>query len=166
MLLQVTEIDAAVVDRLFAVYAESMADLADNFDSADEMRESYSGFLREFIREPGQLVQIETDGDQWVSGLRAVEYRPSFWFIEAVETAPDRRGQGFGKQLLTHTLERLTRLGAKQIKCIISPDNTASQRLHAACGFVPTDDDPVNGWGETETGCILWRYIPGRTGEE
>lgn len=159
-------IDAAVVDRLFAVYAESMGDLAENFDSAEGMRESYAGFLREFIREPGQLVQIETDGDQWVSGLRAVEYRPSFWFIEAVETTPARRGQGFGKQLLTHTLERLTRLGAKQIECIISPDNTASRRLHAACGFVPTDDAPVNCWGETETDGVLWRYSPGRTGEE
>ena len=39
-------------------------------------------------------------------------------------------------------------------------------RTHAACGFVPTDDKPVNCWGETETGCVLWRYIPGGTGEE
>ena len=166
MLLQIAEIDAAAVDRLFAVYAESMADLAEDFGSADEMRESYAGFLREFIRECGQLILIETDGDQWVSGLRAVEYRPGVWFIEAVETAPDRRGQGFGKRLLTHTVERLSRLGAKQIECIIHPDNTASRRLHAACGFVPTDDEPVNCWGETETGCVLWRYSHGGTGKE
>ena len=166
MLIEITDIDAATVDRLFAVYAESMADLAENFDSADEMRAGYEGFLREFIREPGQLILVETDGDQWVSALRAVEYRPGVWFMEAVETAPDRRGQGFGKRLLTHTAERLTPFGAKRIECIIHPENTASQRLHAACGFVPTGDKPINCWGETETGGVLWRYIPGRTGEE
>ena len=164
MLFQVTEIDAATVDRLFAVYAESMTDLSENFDSADEMRAGYEGFLREFIREPGQSVLVETDGDQWVSALRAIESCPGVWFIEAVETAPDRRGQGFGRRLLTHTVERLLSLGAKRIECIIHPDNTASQRLHAACGFVPTDDKPVNCWGETETGCVLWRYIPGGNG--
>ena len=166
MLIEIKEINAAVVDRLFAVYAESMADLSGNFGSADEMRAGYEGFLREFIREPGQSVLVETDRDQWVSALRAVEYRPGVWFIEAVETAPDRRGSGFGRRLLTHAAERLLSLGAKRIECIIHPDNTASQRLHAACGFVPTDDKPVNCWGETETGCVLWRYIPGRTREE
>ncbi len=166
MLIEITKIDAAVVDRLFAVYAESMEDLAANFGSAADMRAEYEGFLREFIRKPGQLISVETDGDNWISALRAIEYRPSFWFIEAAETAPARRGQGFGKRLLTHTLERLTRLGAERIECIIHPDNTASRRLHAACGFVPTDDAPVNCWGETETGCVLWRYIPGGTGKE
>ena len=166
MLYQVTEIDAAVVDRLFAVYAESMEDLAANFGSAADMRAEYEGFLREFIREPGQLILAETDGDNWVSALRAIEYRPGVWFIEAVETDPDRRGSGFGKQLLTHTVERLARLGAKQVECIISPENTASRRLHAACGFAPTDDAPVNCWGETENACVLWRYIPGGTGKE
>ena len=166
MLIEIKEIDAAAVDRLFAVYAESMADLSENFDSADEMRAGYGSFLREFIREPGQSVLVETDGDQWVSALRAIESRPGVWFVEAVETAPDRRGQGFGRRLLNHTMERLLSLGAKRIECIIHPDNTASQRLHAACRFVPTDDKPVNCWGETETGCVLWRYIPGGTGEE
>ena len=166
MLKEITEIDAAVVDRLFAVYAESMADLSENFDSTDEMRAGYEGFLREFIREPGQLILVESDGDQWVSALRAIEYRPCVWFIEAVETAPDRRGQGFGKRLLTHTAERLLAIGAKQIEGIIHPANTASQRLHAACGFAPTNDEPVNCWGETETGRVLWRYSPERAGKE
>ena len=161
-----TEIDAAAVDRLFAVYAESMADLSGNFDSAGEMRDSYEVFLREFIRGPGQLLLVETEGPEWRSALRVIGYRPGVWFIEAVETAPDRRGQGFGRRLLTHTAERLVSLGAKQIECIIHPGNTASRRLHAACGFAPTDDNPVNCWGETETGCVLWRYIPGRTGGE
>ena len=166
MLIEIKEIDAAAVDRLFAVYAESMADLSENFDSADEMRAGYEGFLREFIREPGQSVLVETDRDQWVSALRAVEYRPGVWFIEAVETAPDRRGQGFGRRLLTHTVEHLLSLGAKRIECIIHPDNTASQRLHAACGFVPTDDKPVNCWGETETGCVKWKYMAGGNGKK
>ena len=166
MLTEIRVIDGSVVDRLFAVYAESMGDLAEDFASPEEMRKSYEGFLREFIRGPGQRIFVETERDQWVSALRAIEYRPGVWFIEAVETAPDRRGQGFGKRLLTRTTERLFHLGAKQIEGIIHPANTASQRLHAACGFAPTDDEPVNCWGETETGCALWRYSPKRAGKE
>ena len=166
MLTEIRVIDGSVVDRLFAVYAESMGDLAENFASPEEMRKSYEGFLREFIRGPGQRIFVETERDQWVSALRAIEYRPGVWFIEAVETAPDRRGQGFGKRLLTHTAECLLPLSAKQIECIIHPANTASCRLHAACGFAPTDDEPVNCWGETETGCVLWRYSPERAGKE
>ena len=166
MLVEIKKIDAVVVDRLFAVYAESMEDLAADFGSADDMRADYEGFLREFIRKPGQLILVEADGDDWVSALRAIEYRPSVWFMEAVETAPDRRGQGFGRRLLNHSVERLLSLGAQRIECIIHPDNTASQCLHASCGFVPTDDKPVNCWGETETGCILWRYSHGGTGKE
>ena len=166
MMIEIREINAAAVDRLFAVYAESMADLSENFDSADEMRAGYESFLRESTREPGQLILVEADGDNWVSALRAIEYRPGVWFMEAVETAPDRHGQGFGRRLLNHSVERLLSLGAQRIECIIHPDNTASQRLHAACGFVPTDDKPVNCWGETETGCVLWRNIPERDGKE
>ena len=141
MLTQVTEISPETVDRLFAVYAESMADLAENFPDEKEMRGSYEGFLREFIAGPGQLILVETEDGGWRSALRAVERRPGVWFIEAVETDPRFRGRG-----------------------TVHPDNTASNRLHAACGFRPTEDPPVNCWGETETGSVLWRYE--RTGDE
>ena len=163
MLTQVTEISPETVDRLFAVYAESMADLAENFPDQKEMRSSYEGFLREFIAEPGQLILVETEDGGWRSALRAVERRPGFWFIEAVETDPRFRGRGFGRRLLTHTVDLLVSRGAKRIESTVHPDNTASNRLHAACGFNPTEDVPVNCWGETETGCVLWRYE--RTGD-
>ena len=58
---------------MFLVYAESMVDMEGEFKDRDEMEASYAAFLKEFIQNPKQMVFIETDEKQWVSGLRAVE---------------------------------------------------------------------------------------------
>lgn len=61
---------------MFLLYAESMADMEGEFKDRDEMEASYAAFLKEFIQNPKQMVFIETDEKQWVSGLRAVESEP------------------------------------------------------------------------------------------
>lgn len=155
--MRVEHIDDGVVDRLFSVYEESMADLADGFASASEMRGEYRAFLEEFVSVPGQLVLVEDRDGTWASALRAVPFGEGRWFIEAVETAPAMRNRGCGRDLLAHTIDLLRSLGATELSCIIEPENVASQRLHEGCGFVATDDAPTNPWDELEGGCILYR---------
>lgn len=157
MLRQVKDIDERVVDQLFGVYEESMADLAGGFASPGEMRASYREYLEEFVSTPGQFVLVEERDGVWASALRAVPFGEGRWFIEAVETAPTMRKQGCGHELLAHVLAFLRDKGADELCCIIAPENTASRRLHEGCGFVATDDAPVNPWEELEEGCILYR---------
>ncbi len=157
MLKRITDIDSDTVSRLFAIYEESMNDLAGSFSDAAAMKESYTAFLTDFISENGRLLLVEKTGGEWASCLRAVESAPGDWFIEAVETAPLFRRKGCAEMLLKHTAGLLKSLGAECAECIIAEDNIASIRLHEKCGFAKADKAPVNCWGELEKGGMLFR---------
>ena len=157
VLVVVRTVNDNVVARLFDVYAESMGDLSCDFSSEEEMRASYCEFLEGFIADPAHLVLVEEDDGVWKSGLRAVSCGDECWFVEAVETDPGVRRQGYGKLLLLHAIEYLRSLGVHAISCCISESNNASRRLHELCGFSATGEDPINPWGELEEGCVLYR---------
>ena len=55
-------------------------------------------------------------------------------------------------------VEKLEKLGMKEITSTILKDNFKSQALHEKCGFVPTNNPPINAWNELEEGTILYRY--------
>ena len=101
----------------------------------------------------------EIFNDEWVSALRAIETTEGHWFLEAVETKPDKRKKGFGKNLLHHTVNCLKDRGMTEVTCTIAKNNYKSQALHEKCGFVPTNDPPLNCWGESEKGTILYRLV-------
>ena len=71
------------------------------------------------------------------------------------------RGKGYGKALVLDTLRYLEGLGAREVTCTIARDNAVSRAMHESCGFVKTDLPPVNPWGETEDGCLLYRFRTG-----
>ncbi|MGN1075121.1 MAG: GNAT family N-acetyltransferase, partial [Eubacteriales bacterium] len=133
------------------------AALKHQFGSDSEMKESYASFLKDFIEQEGRLVLVETVDGQWVSGLRAIETNPGKWFIEAVETMPEYRHNGYGRMLLLDTIALLRTRNAKTLECIIAENNAASIKLHSGCGFIGTADAPINCWDEREDGGILFR---------
>lgn len=71
---------------------------------------------------PVGMVRFDVfDGGRWLVGIHV---------------APERRGQGWGRALLSAGLERMAaRQGATRFAAEIKEDNTASQRLFTACGF-------------------------------
>ena len=153
----ITQIDEITISSLLSVYSESMDDMKTNFATDTEMCVAYASFLREFAKKPNQLIIVETFNDEWVSALRAIETTEGHWFLEAVETKPNKRKKGFGKDLLLHTIDYLKNRGMTEITCTISHNNHKSQALHGKCGFIPTNDAPLNCWGEFEEGTILYR---------
>lgn len=157
MLNIVTRIDEDTISQLFSVYSELMNDMKINFANDTEMRAAYASFLRAFIANPKQLVIVEESNSVWVSALRAVETSEGHWFLEAVETKPEERKKGYGKELLHHTIDYLENIGMTELTCTISKNNFKSQALHGKCGFVPTSEPPMNPWGELEEGTILFR---------
>lgn len=159
MLKRIEQIDDDAVDRLFCVYAESMAALASDFADDAEMRTSYREFLEGFVSVPDQFVLVEVRDGTWASALRAVPMGEGCWFLEAVETQPAMRRSGCGRALLGDAIGFLRTRGARELCCIIAPKNVASEHLHEGCGFVTTVEPPVNPWGEVEEGCVLYRCI-------
>lgn len=159
MLNIVTQIDESTISRLLSVYSESMNDMKINFASDAEMCAAYTSFLRDFVKNPKQLIIVEASDDEWVSALRAIETMEGHWFLEAVETKPEERKKGFGKDLLRHTIDYLKNIGMTELTCTISKNNVKSQALHGKCGFIPTNELPLNCWGELEEGTILYRFV-------
>lgn len=68
MLKMVTEAGAKTVERLFALYEESMQDLRPNFETDEAMKTAYTEFLADFLTHEGQLVLVEEQEGAWVSG--------------------------------------------------------------------------------------------------
>ena len=56
------------------------------------------------------------------------------------------------------SLEYLEKLGMTEVTCTISEHNMKSKRLHKKCGFIATNDSPINPWGEFEEGRVLYRF--------
>ena len=158
MLIIVKNIDENIIDSLLDIYSESMEAMESSFDNHNEMIDEYISFIKDFINKPQQLIMIEEVENRWVSGLRTIEIQKGKWFFEAVETKPSERHKGYGEMLLQHAVEYLEKLGMTEVTCTISEHNMKSKRLHKKCGFIATNDSPINPWGEFEEGRVLYRF--------
>ena len=155
----VTQIDDTAIHRLLSVYSESMDDMNIHFVNDAEMIAAYTSFLQDFVSNPKQQIIVETNDNAWVSALRVIETIEGNWFLEAVETKPEERNKGFGEKLLRHSIAYLKSIGMVEITCTIAKNNLVSQALHEKCGFIPTNEVPMNCWGELEKGTILYRFV-------
>lgn len=67
----------------------------------------------------------------------AFRTRPAYrWLVEdSIYLAPEARGKGIGKALLTVLLERCAALGFRRMVAVIGGAHPASIAVHRACGF-------------------------------
>ena len=130
--------------RLMAVYAESNWENTDYFfpnmaDKALAVRKVEEGFLQflrdEFFTGPGPAYYVLEEAGAWVSALRLNEVQPKVFYLEALETRPDRRRQGCAARLLRKVTDHLKRQGPFRIADCVDKQNEPSIRTHLACGF-------------------------------
>ncbi|MCI8402298.1 MAG: GNAT family N-acetyltransferase [Lachnospiraceae bacterium] len=108
-------------------------------DKALAMQKVETDFLRyietEFLgKGNGEYWILEEDG-VWISALRLYLVREGLYYLEALETHPDFRRQGYGTRLLAGVVEELKREGTFRLCDCVSKKNTASIRTHKKCGF-------------------------------
>lgn len=77
----------------------------------------------------------------------AFRTRPAYRFLveDSIYLAPEARGRGVGKALLTELIARCTALGFRQMVAVIGGAHPASVALHRALGF--TDGGVLKGAG-------------------
>lgn len=93
--------------------------------------EFYNYLSQVFFRTPGAVYAMwQVDGN-YVSALRLEPFRDGL-LLEALETAPDQRRNGYAKALIRAVLEQT---GDVKIYSHVSKRNTASLKTHEACGF-------------------------------
>lgn len=154
--------------KLMAVYREGNQENAAYFypnllDKAEALRRTEGDFLdylrRDFFaREGGRYLVLEENGE-WISALRICPVAEGFWYLEALETRPDRRKMGYGTRLLAGTLERLKGEGPFRLADTVSKKNPASLRTHEKCGFTVAADPAWDYLQEiSEPGCLGLEY--------
>ncbi len=135
--------------RLMTVYAESNLENTDYFfpdmaDKAMAVQKVEEGFLQflldEFFTGPGPGYYVLEEAGAWVSALRLSEVQPKVFYLEALETRPDRRRQGCGSRLLRKVTDHLRSQGPFRICDCVSKRNEASLRTHLASGFTIASD--------------------------
>ena len=130
--------------RLMAVYAESnlentdyfFPDMADKAMAVQKVEEGFLQFLRdEFFTGPGPGYYVLEEAGAWVSALRLSEVQPKVFYLEALETRPDRRRQGCASRLLREVLDYLKSKGSFRLCDCVDKQNEPSVRTHLACDF-------------------------------
>ena len=84
-----------------------------------------------FFNTPGASCSVWQHNGKYISALRLEPYMDGL-LLEALETKPDYRGQGYAKTLVKAVLEANP---GRKIYSHIHKSNVPSIRTHLACGF-------------------------------
>jgi len=80
-------------------------------------------------------------------GVAVMRVQPSVWssaqeaYLAELYVAPSRRGQGFGRELITEAMRAARELGADYAFLITSEDDHSAVRLYEAAGFRRTEGE-------------------------
>lgn len=144
MILRITRYCDLNERKLMDVYSESNFENTDYFfpnetDKAVAVRkveEGFCGFLKdEFYANAGNAYWILEENGIWVCALRLNLIEKGLYYLEALETKPDCRKQGYATKLMNGVIETLKSDGSFRICDCISKKNVASIRTHEKCGF-------------------------------
>jgi len=150
-------IEAVTPDDEDALAAVSvlLRDFNEEYDEPTPEAEALAEILRARIADGNATVLLGRDESGGPVGVAVVRLQPSLW-SEAMEAylaelygVPARRGQGFGRALLSGVLDTSHDAGADYAFLITSEDDRLAQRAYEAAGFRRN---------EGEGGPIMWAY--------
>lgn len=130
----------ADIDTITTIYTEAVLNGAGSYEieppTVDEMRHRFDNLL-----EQGFPILVAEEGGT-VLGYAYASYfrlRPAYrWLAEdSIYVAPEAKGRGIGKVLLSELIVRLSAQGFRQILAVIGDGeyNIASVKLHESLGF-------------------------------
>ena len=125
--------------KLMGVYIEGNLENAEEFypDLPEGQRlmqaeQDFYQYLNEvFFRTSGAVYAIWEAQGSYVSVLRLEPYRDGL-LLEALETAPSSRRQGYAEKLIRAVQEQFSN---QRIYSHVSKKNAASLQVHEKCGF-------------------------------
>ena len=150
MLLRITGFAELDGRKLMDVYAESNFDNTDYFfpelsDKAEALRRVEDGFLAflqyEFFPRAGNVCWVLEEDGVWLSACRTSRIREELYYLEALETRPDRRKRGCAARLLRAVTDELGREGPFRLCDCVSKRNAASLRTHLRFGFAIASEE-------------------------
>jgi ribosomal protein S18 acetylase RimI-like enzyme len=96
-------------------------------------------YMRQLISQPDAATWIAEEDGQ-MSGFAIVEWTRGDYgviaYLQTLEVAPDRRGQGIGGELLRRVEGSARAAGARAIWLHVAAENVAAIRLYEAQGYI------------------------------
>lgn len=140
MLICARNIEQLDFDALMEIYEEGNIENGAYFfpeESVEQQRilavQAFREYLEEdFFRQKDAQYWIWTDNGRYVSALRLEAYEDGL-LLEALETRPDCRKQGFAGNLIRAVLRQLS--SGTRVYSHVNKKNEASIATHLACGF-------------------------------
>lgn len=125
--------------KLMGVYIEGNLENAEEFDpdltegqKLIQAEQDFYQYLNEvFFRTSDAVYAIWEEQGSYVSALRLEPYRDGL-LLEALETAPPSRRQGYAEKLIRAVQEQFPN---QRIYSHVSKKNAASLQVHEKCGF-------------------------------
>jgi ribosomal protein S18 acetylase RimI-like enzyme len=132
----------------FAAAARLLHDFNIEYDEPAPPPREIAARLAELTRDEHITVMLAYARDASAAvGVAVLRLQPSIWsralevYIAELYVVPDRRGQGYGRELITEALRVAQERGADYAYLITSEDDRLAQRLYEAAGFRRTEGE-------------------------
>ncbi len=143
---------------------ENAADLYPGLPENQGILEAESDFYdflrRDFFRRPNAVYALWEEAGTYAAALRLSPYRDGL-LLEALETAPEKRGRGCAKALVAAAAAWAGEQGWQKLYSHVAKGNAPSLAVHRACGFQILQDVAVYADGTVMTNCYTLRKLLG-----
>jgi ribosomal protein S18 acetylase RimI-like enzyme len=110
-------------------------------EALQQYENGYIRYMQTDCGDEGGTLFILSDNEHYVSSLRLYAKAPKEYYLEALETHPDFRKKGYGKELLLQMQRHLREQDTDYvITAHVEKTNAASLNTHRAAGFEITAD--------------------------
>ncbi len=135
-------VHSVYIEASYEIAKEKNPELADLSD-AIKKEEFYfvEKFLGKFMSKNENTYYVLEENNKWVSALRLTKFE-DFYYMEALETAPEYRKKGYACKLIQEVIRYLGE--GVVIRSNVRKTNTASLVTHKKCGFVIEEEDGFN----------------------
>ena len=162
MLLLCNRLSQLRFGQLMQVYAQGAAengaefypDLSANEQILRAEQDFYAYLQTGFFTQHGDLYCIWEEKGVYISALRLQKFQDGL-LLEALETHPDYRRQGYAGRLIQAVLEELR---PQKLYSHIGHKNLASQATHLKCGFRKIADHARYADGSVNSYCGTYLY--------
>ncbi|MEV6176115.1 GNAT family N-acetyltransferase [Streptomyces sp. NPDC052016] len=98
--------------------------------------------LRQLLASFPDFVFVVEDGEDLGGYVLSTPPNAARSWILSLGIAPDLRGQGLGRQLMTHILTHLRAEGVHSVSLSVEPGNDTAVALYESLGFAPDPGGP------------------------
>ena len=151
------------------VYSEASYEIAkdkhpemQDLSKAIQEEEQYfvEKFLGKFMSKDENTYYVWEENGEWVSALRLTKL-DGFYFMEALETAPEHRGKGYASELIKALIQKFKEYEQVVIRSNVRKTNIASLATHEKCGFVIEEENGTNHISGVQKDCFYGMLYQG-----